>query len=115
MNIRITKENVVIAKDFRTIDFNAQNKIRGEISQTCKDFESTQIVVDHRGSRLQMSYLDQYAFGKSFWESGIQPTAQITVLLSEDHPDKEDLLFSITVAHNRGSSFNLEEARCRTP
>ena len=102
MNIRVTDDNIVIAGDFGAIDLDARNKIRDEIAQICRDRKSSRIIVDHRKSQLTMNWLDQYEFGRSFWDSGIPPASRITVLISDDHPNKDDILFSITVALNRG-------------
>jgi hypothetical protein len=104
-----TENNLLIAQVSGRIDLKDRIGIRSEISQMCAKKRISKIIVDHRKSLLQMSTLDHYKFGTSLVESEILCKAKIVILLPVEFTDADSLLFSLTVASNRG--LNLEPLR----
>lgn len=104
-----TEDNLLITQVSGTVNLKERTDIQSEISQTCSKKLIHKIIVDHRESRLQMSTLDHYKFGSSLVESEILRKARIVILLPVELSDADSLLFSLTVASNRGA--NLEPLR----
>jgi len=102
----LAEDNILIAKVFGKINLKDRINILSEISQECAKKQIDRIIIDHRKSQLQMSTLEHYEFGKSLQESEILCKAKFVIILPEAPEDMESLLFSLTVASNRGVNLN---------
>lgn len=107
--ISVVENDYVLVEVFGTVTRDDREKIHSQVIETITDTGVTKALIDHSRSRLRMTTLESYEFGKvlhkTMSEVGRTARPRLAIVVPDEDRCREDKVFAVMVAGNLGASI----------
>ena len=109
--ISVVENDYILVEVSGTVTREERVNIHSQIIETIKDTGVARALIDHSKSRLSMTTLENYKFGKILHETlstvGLPHRPRLAIVVPSEAPNREDKEFAATVASNLGVNIRV--------